>query len=152
VIGGDPGLQRPRHAAAAFGHDAVADQLGHGEAAAGQELQRGDLAGLLAVTVGQVGLEDRLAADGEDLVAVLFLQQPGRGRLTGQMPCRGLDLGGGQPLLPHRSSPPGGMPGHLIVAVLPRRADLGTAPAAGSPSLPAGCGRRAGQPPVKALS
>jgi hypothetical protein len=49
---------------------------------------------------GQVGIEDRLLADGEDLVAVLFLQQPGSGRAAGQMPCCGLNLDDGQPSTP----------------------------------------------------
>jgi hypothetical protein len=111
-----PGLQRPRHAAA-LGHDAVAEHPGHRQATAGQELQGGDLAGLLGGAVGQVGLEDRLLADGEDLVAVLFLRQPGPGRAAGQVPCGGLDLADGQPLLPHRSSPPESLPRYLIVAV-----------------------------------
>src|SRR6266571_1073549 len=125
VVSGDPGLQRPRHAAVALGHDAVAEQARYRQAMAGQELKSGDLAGLLGAAIGQVGLEDRLVADGEDLVAVLFLQQPGRGRAAGQVARRRFDLAGGQPLMPHRSSPPEGMPRHLIVAVLAGWAGLG---------------------------
>jgi len=63
----------------------VAEQPRHRQPAAGQELKRGDLAGLAGAAIGQVGLEDRLVAGGEDLVAVLFLPssragtaQPGR--------------------------------------------------------------------------
>jgi hypothetical protein len=77
VIGGNPGLQRPRHTAVAMGQHAMAKQLRHRQTTPGQELQRGDLARLLGTAIGQVGLEDRMLADGEDLVAVLFLQQPG---------------------------------------------------------------------------
>jgi len=125
VIGGDPGLQRPRHPAVAFGQHAVAEQPQHRQAPAGQELKRGDLACLPGAAIGQAGLEDRLVADGEDLVAVLFLQQPGPGRATGQMACRGLDLTGGQPLMPHRTSPPVSMPHHLTIVVLLKRAGPG---------------------------
>jgi len=49
----------------------VAEQPRHRQAPAGQELKRGDLACLPGAAIGQVGLEDRLAADGEDLVAAL---------------------------------------------------------------------------------
>jgi hypothetical protein len=71
VLGDDSGLQRPRHAAVAVRQDAVAEQPRHRQATPGQELQRGDPACLLGAAVGQVGLEDRLLADGEDLVAIL---------------------------------------------------------------------------------
>jgi hypothetical protein len=40
----------------------VAEQPGHWQAAAGQELQRAALAGLLGAAIGQVGLEDGVLA------------------------------------------------------------------------------------------
>jgi PQQ-like domain len=66
VIGDNPGLQRPRHTAAAFRHNAVTEQLRHRQSTPGQEFQRSGLTCLLGATIGQVGLEDRLLADCED--------------------------------------------------------------------------------------
>jgi hypothetical protein len=60
----------------------------HRQAAAGQELKGGDLACLLGAAIGQVGLEDRVITDGEDLVAVLSSSSragaapPGRWRVA----------------------------------------------------------------------
>src|SRR5262245_21028455 len=68
-------------------------------------MRAANLASLPGDAVGQASLEDRQVADSEDLVAGLFLKQPGRSRATEQVPCRGLNLAGGQPLMTRRRSP-----------------------------------------------
>jgi hypothetical protein len=143
VAGNHPGLQRPRHAAGALGQHAVAEQLRHRQATALQEPQRGDLAGLPGRrAIAQVGLEDGLLADGEDLVAMLCLKQPGRGRAAEQGTAGGLDLIGGQRLVPHQPSRPERTPERLLVAFL-----LLAWAECGQPGLLEGGGTGVGQDP-----
>ena len=105
VADDDPGLQGPRHAAVAVGQHAVAEQPRHRQPPAGQESKRGDLACLPRAAIGQVRLEDRLVAHGEDLIAVLLLKQPDRSRAAEQQTCRGLNLVSGQPSMTHHHHP-----------------------------------------------
>lgn len=76
----------------------MAQQPRHRQATVLQEPKRGDLAGLPGHAVARVGLEDGLLADGEDLVAVLYLEQPGRGPAAEQGACGPLHLVDGQRL------------------------------------------------------
>src|SRR6266545_3801189 len=73
--------------------------------AALQEPQRGHLALLLGRTVAQIGLEDRLLAHGEDLVAVPLLEQPGTDHAAKHLTGDGLHVAGREPLVAahHRS-------------------------------------------------
>src|SRR6266702_2882532 len=67
--------------------------------AALQEPQRGHLALLLGRTVAQIGLEDRLLAHGEDLVAVPLLEQPGTDHAAKHLTGDGLHVAGREPLV-----------------------------------------------------
>src|SRR6266511_1151109 len=73
--------------------------------AALQEPQRGHLALLLGRTVAQIGLEDRLLAHGEDLVAVPLLEQPGTDHAAKHLTGDGLHVACRAPLVAahHRS-------------------------------------------------